>query len=219
MLLFRYQRGYKDNIWRLSLSCLSFIAAALVATSPSGQGNVEDEMYLHSSSTPTSTTSSSPIPPSPATCTAVSSCVGISKTWVSVWKGCCVEKVHSDTILHISLCYVYILLTLLQVSLCCNPLHSLLNQHFKSGLSYQGIYFYRRTQRTIRKGDDRQTVKLVRWEALICTVPVDKQFSAALFILGPGEARRLKGSRALTVGPCLETFDLVCPIICIYGSP
>uniref|UniRef100_A0A3Q3X823 CCR4-Not complex component Not N-terminal domain-containing protein n=1 Tax=Mola mola TaxID=94237 RepID=A0A3Q3X823_MOLML len=44
----------------------------LVATSPSGQGNVEDEMYLHSSSTPTSTTSSSPIPPSPATCTAVS---------------------------------------------------------------------------------------------------------------------------------------------------
>ncbi|XP_059196002.1 CCR4-NOT transcription complex subunit 3a isoform X2 [Centropristis striata] len=45
----------------------------LVATSPSGQGNVEDEMYLHSSSTPTSTTSSSPIPPSPATCTAENS--------------------------------------------------------------------------------------------------------------------------------------------------
>nr|XP_061813903.1 CCR4-NOT transcription complex subunit 3-like isoform X2 [Nerophis lumbriciformis] len=42
----------------------------LVATSPSGQGNLEDEMYLHSSSTPTSTTSSSPIPPSPATCAA-----------------------------------------------------------------------------------------------------------------------------------------------------
>uniref|UniRef100_A0A3B5MRC3 CCR4-NOT transcription complex subunit 3 n=1 Tax=Xiphophorus couchianus TaxID=32473 RepID=A0A3B5MRC3_9TELE len=39
-----------------------------IATSPSG--NVEDDMYLHSSSTPTSTTSSSPIPPSPATCTA-----------------------------------------------------------------------------------------------------------------------------------------------------
>ncbi|XP_070822509.1 CCR4-NOT transcription complex subunit 3a isoform X3 [Chaetodon auriga] len=49
---------------------LEDIPAALVATSPSGQGNVEDEMYLHSSSTPTSTTSSSPIPPSPATCTA-----------------------------------------------------------------------------------------------------------------------------------------------------
>uniref|UniRef100_A0A8C9Z9F3 CCR4-NOT transcription complex subunit 3 n=1 Tax=Sander lucioperca TaxID=283035 RepID=A0A8C9Z9F3_SANLU len=63
---------------------LEDIPAALVATSPSGQGNVEDEMYLHSSSTPTSTTSSSPIPPSPATCTAVSSCVGISKTWVIV---------------------------------------------------------------------------------------------------------------------------------------
>ncbi|XP_029307259.1 CCR4-NOT transcription complex subunit 3a isoform X2 [Cottoperca gobio] len=45
----------------------------LVATSPSGQGNVEDEMYLHSNSTPTSTTSSSPIPPSPATCTAENS--------------------------------------------------------------------------------------------------------------------------------------------------
>ncbi|KAG7474192.1 CCR4-NOT transcription complex subunit 3 isoform X1 [Solea senegalensis] len=45
----------------------------LVATSPSGQGNMEDEMYLHSSSTPTSTTSSSPIPPSPATCTAENS--------------------------------------------------------------------------------------------------------------------------------------------------
>uniref|UniRef100_A0A669C8A8 CCR4-NOT transcription complex subunit 3 n=1 Tax=Oreochromis niloticus TaxID=8128 RepID=A0A669C8A8_ORENI len=50
---------------------LEDIPAALVATSPSGQGNVEDEVYLHSSSTPTSTTSSSPIPPSPATCTAV----------------------------------------------------------------------------------------------------------------------------------------------------
>ncbi|XP_058503569.1 CCR4-NOT transcription complex subunit 3a isoform X2 [Solea solea] len=49
---------------------LEDIPAALVATSPSGQGNMEDEMYLHSSSTPTSTTSSSPIPPSPATCTA-----------------------------------------------------------------------------------------------------------------------------------------------------
>ncbi|CAB1334406.1 unnamed protein product [Coregonus sp. 'balchen'] len=45
-------------------------SAALVATSPTGMGNIEDEMFLHSSSTPTSTTSSSPIPPSPATCTA-----------------------------------------------------------------------------------------------------------------------------------------------------
>ncbi|TNN02692.1 hypothetical protein fugu_010179 [Takifugu bimaculatus] len=52
---------------------LEDIPAALVATSPSGQGNVEDEMFLHSSSTPTSTTSSSPIPPSPATCTAENS--------------------------------------------------------------------------------------------------------------------------------------------------
>uniref|UniRef100_A0A667XVF8 CCR4-NOT transcription complex subunit 3 n=1 Tax=Myripristis murdjan TaxID=586833 RepID=A0A667XVF8_9TELE len=52
---------------------LEDIPAALVATSPSGQGNMEDEMFLQSSSTPTSTTSSSPIPPSPATCTAVSS--------------------------------------------------------------------------------------------------------------------------------------------------
>ncbi|XP_038567215.1 CCR4-NOT transcription complex subunit 3a isoform X3 [Micropterus salmoides] len=52
---------------------LEDIPTALVATSPSGQGNVEDEMYLHSSSTPTSTTSSSPIPPSPATCTAENS--------------------------------------------------------------------------------------------------------------------------------------------------
>ncbi|KAM4579734.1 CCR4-NOT transcription complex subunit 3a isoform 8-T8 [Odontesthes bonariensis] len=53
--------------------CVSPAAAALVATSPSGQGNIEDDMYLHSSSTPTSTTSSSPIPPSPATCTAENS--------------------------------------------------------------------------------------------------------------------------------------------------
>ncbi|KAG7474191.1 CCR4-NOT transcription complex subunit 3 isoform X1 [Solea senegalensis] len=52
---------------------LEDIPTALVATSPSGQGNMEDEMYLHSSSTPTSTTSSSPIPPSPATCTAENS--------------------------------------------------------------------------------------------------------------------------------------------------
>ncbi|KAM4736282.1 CCR4-NOT transcription complex subunit 3a isoform 2-T2 [Anableps anableps] len=50
---------------------LEDIPPALVATSPSG--NVEDDMYLHSSSTPTSTTSSSPIPPSPATCTAENS--------------------------------------------------------------------------------------------------------------------------------------------------
>ncbi|XP_061632539.1 CCR4-NOT transcription complex subunit 3a isoform X1 [Phyllopteryx taeniolatus] len=52
---------------------LEDIPAALVATSPSGQGNMEDEMFLHSSSTPTSTTSSSPIPPSPATCAAENS--------------------------------------------------------------------------------------------------------------------------------------------------
>uniref|UniRef100_A0A8C8FEL7 CCR4-NOT transcription complex subunit 3 n=1 Tax=Oncorhynchus tshawytscha TaxID=74940 RepID=A0A8C8FEL7_ONCTS len=51
---------------------LEDIPAALVATSPTGMGNIEDEMFLHSSSTPTSTTSSSPIPPSPAICTAVS---------------------------------------------------------------------------------------------------------------------------------------------------
>ncbi|XP_047216329.1 CCR4-NOT transcription complex subunit 3a isoform X2 [Girardinichthys multiradiatus] len=50
---------------------LDDIPPALVATSPSG--NVEDDLYLHSSSTPTSTTSSSPIPPSPATCTAENS--------------------------------------------------------------------------------------------------------------------------------------------------
>ncbi|XP_036796390.1 CCR4-NOT transcription complex subunit 3 isoform X4 [Oncorhynchus mykiss] len=48
-------------------------SAALVATSPTGMGNIEDEMFLHSSSTPTSTTSSSPIPPSSATCTAENS--------------------------------------------------------------------------------------------------------------------------------------------------
>ncbi|XP_019896765.2 CCR4-NOT transcription complex subunit 3a isoform X2 [Esox lucius] len=48
-------------------------SAVLVATSPTGQGNIEDEMFLHSSSTPTSTTSSSPIPPSPATGTAENS--------------------------------------------------------------------------------------------------------------------------------------------------
>ncbi|KAM9404790.1 CCR4-NOT transcription complex subunit 3a isoform 7-T8 [Salvelinus alpinus] len=52
---------------------LEDIPAALVATSPTGIGNIEDEMFLHSSSTPTSTTSSSPIPPSPATCTAENS--------------------------------------------------------------------------------------------------------------------------------------------------
>uniref|UniRef100_A0A7N6BCJ6 CCR4-NOT transcription complex subunit 3 n=1 Tax=Anabas testudineus TaxID=64144 RepID=A0A7N6BCJ6_ANATE len=60
---------------------LEDIPAALVATSPSGQGNMDDEMYLHSSSTPPSTTSSSPIPPSPATCTAVSPCLGMIKSF------------------------------------------------------------------------------------------------------------------------------------------
>uniref|UniRef100_A0A8D3CSB1 CCR4-NOT transcription complex subunit 3 n=1 Tax=Scophthalmus maximus TaxID=52904 RepID=A0A8D3CSB1_SCOMX len=60
---------------------LEDIPAALVATSPSGQGTLDDEMYLHSSSTPTSTTSSSPIPPSPATCTAVSSFPYIMKNF------------------------------------------------------------------------------------------------------------------------------------------
>uniref|UniRef100_A0A674CY58 CCR4-NOT transcription complex subunit 3 n=1 Tax=Salmo trutta TaxID=8032 RepID=A0A674CY58_SALTR len=59
---------------------LEDIPAALVATSPTGMGNIEDEMFLHSSSTPTSTTSSSPIPPSPATCTAVST----SSLWLAV---------------------------------------------------------------------------------------------------------------------------------------
>uniref|UniRef100_A0AAX7V873 CCR4-NOT transcription complex, subunit 3a n=1 Tax=Astatotilapia calliptera TaxID=8154 RepID=A0AAX7V873_ASTCA len=78
---------------------LEDIPAALVATSPSGQGNVEDEVYLHSSSTPTSTTSSSPIPPSPATCTAVSLCLfSIIKVLVLVLKGCWIVKEHSDTI-------------------------------------------------------------------------------------------------------------------------
>uniref|UniRef100_A0A3B4ZCB2 CCR4-NOT transcription complex subunit 3 n=1 Tax=Stegastes partitus TaxID=144197 RepID=A0A3B4ZCB2_9TELE len=71
---------------------LEDIPANLVATSPSGQGNVEDEMYLHSSSTPTSTTSSSPIPPSPATCTAVSSRLCTVKTSVGVLRGCWLEK-------------------------------------------------------------------------------------------------------------------------------
>lgn len=69
----------------------------------------------------------------------------------------------------------------------------MLNLHFKSGLSYQSISSYRRIQRTIRKGDGRQTVKLVRWEVRICAVSVDEQFSAALFILGPGEPWWLKG--------------------------
>uniref|UniRef100_A0A672HSV1 CCR4-Not complex component Not N-terminal domain-containing protein n=1 Tax=Salarias fasciatus TaxID=181472 RepID=A0A672HSV1_SALFA len=64
---------------------LEDIPAALVATSPSGQGNVEDEMYLHSSSTPTSTTSSSPIPPSPATCTAVSPSLYISQNLQNIF--------------------------------------------------------------------------------------------------------------------------------------
>lgn len=74
------KRNANDQFWRCSsffrwnlaspYGFISLSAPALVATSPSG--NVEDDMYLHSSSTPTSTTSSSPIPPSPATCTAVS---------------------------------------------------------------------------------------------------------------------------------------------------
>uniref|UniRef100_A0A8C6U1Q3 CCR4-NOT transcription complex subunit 3 n=1 Tax=Neogobius melanostomus TaxID=47308 RepID=A0A8C6U1Q3_9GOBI len=51
---------------------LEDIPAALMATSPTGQSHLEDELFQHSSSTPTSTTSSSPIPPSPATCTTVS---------------------------------------------------------------------------------------------------------------------------------------------------
>ncbi|KAL2084896.1 hypothetical protein ACEWY4_020414 [Coilia grayii] len=48
-------------------------AAALMATSPQGHSNMEDDMFLPSSSTPTSTTSSSPIPPSPATGTTENS--------------------------------------------------------------------------------------------------------------------------------------------------
>ncbi|XP_031432915.1 CCR4-NOT transcription complex subunit 3a isoform X2 [Clupea harengus] len=52
---------------------LDDIPAALMATSPQGQSNLEDEMFLQSSSTPTSTTSSSPIPPSPATGTTENS--------------------------------------------------------------------------------------------------------------------------------------------------
>uniref|UniRef100_A0A8C3APR4 CCR4-NOT transcription complex subunit 3 n=1 Tax=Cyclopterus lumpus TaxID=8103 RepID=A0A8C3APR4_CYCLU len=104
---------------------LEDIPAALVATSPSGQGNLEDEMYLHSNSTPTSTTSSSPIPPYPATCSAVRSCVCIITTWVSVFKGCWVGKVHSDTILHISLMF-------------CQINISKVDCHIKTGADFQG---------------------------------------------------------------------------------
>uniref|UniRef100_A0A8C9XSC2 CCR4-NOT transcription complex subunit 3 n=1 Tax=Sander lucioperca TaxID=283035 RepID=A0A8C9XSC2_SANLU len=50
---------------------LEEIPQALIATSPPGNSNLEDEIFQNSSSTPTSTTSSSPIPPSPATCTTV----------------------------------------------------------------------------------------------------------------------------------------------------
>uniref|UniRef100_A0A3B3BVF6 CCR4-NOT transcription complex subunit 3 n=1 Tax=Oryzias melastigma TaxID=30732 RepID=A0A3B3BVF6_ORYME len=71
---------------------LEDIPAALVATSPSGQGN-EDEVYLPSSSTPTSTTSSSPIPPSPATCTTVSS--SIFKTLFKVFNVCWGEHISN----------------------------------------------------------------------------------------------------------------------------
>uniref|UniRef100_A0A3Q3A6M2 CCR4-NOT transcription complex subunit 3 n=1 Tax=Kryptolebias marmoratus TaxID=37003 RepID=A0A3Q3A6M2_KRYMA len=60
-----------DDLDLEDIPMLSSPQTPLVATSPSGQGNMEDDVYLHSSSTPTSTTSSSPIPPSPATCTAV----------------------------------------------------------------------------------------------------------------------------------------------------
>ncbi|XP_031643170.1 CCR4-NOT transcription complex subunit 3 isoform X5 [Oncorhynchus kisutch] len=62
-----------DESWDDHDDAHAISSAALVATSPTGMGNIEDEMFLHSSSTPTSTTSSSPIPPSPATCTAENS--------------------------------------------------------------------------------------------------------------------------------------------------
>ncbi|XP_061764406.1 CCR4-NOT transcription complex subunit 3-like isoform X2 [Nerophis ophidion] len=52
---------------------LEDIPPSLVATSPPGNSQLEDELFQHSSSTPTSTTSSSPIPPSPATCTTENS--------------------------------------------------------------------------------------------------------------------------------------------------
>nr|XP_057903576.1 CCR4-NOT transcription complex subunit 3-like isoform X2 [Doryrhamphus excisus] len=52
---------------------LEDIPPSLVATSPPGHSQLEDEIFQNSSSTPTSTTSSSPIPPSPATCTTENS--------------------------------------------------------------------------------------------------------------------------------------------------
>uniref|UniRef100_A0AAQ4S6N2 CCR4-NOT transcription complex subunit 3 n=1 Tax=Gasterosteus aculeatus aculeatus TaxID=481459 RepID=A0AAQ4S6N2_GASAC len=92
---------------------LEDIPAALVATSPSGQGNLEDELFLNSSSTPTSTTSSSPIPPSPATCTAVRSSIWLIATWGgAVFMGGCVR-------------------------FCTYLSPFLLNQHFQSGASYR----------------------------------------------------------------------------------
>ncbi|XP_030596914.1 CCR4-NOT transcription complex subunit 3-like [Archocentrus centrarchus] len=52
---------------------LEDIPQSLVATSPPGHSQLEEEIFQQSSSTPTSTTSSSPIPPSPATCTTENS--------------------------------------------------------------------------------------------------------------------------------------------------
>lgn len=154
-------------------------------------------MYLHSSSTPTSTTSSSPIPPSPATCTAVSSALNSAKTCRGVLSWKLARKKQSSS-WHLSaraaVCWVALSWNVSDKCCCVlTPLTGFLNQLLRSGLSYQGISSYRRTQTTIRKGDGRQTVKLVRWEALICAVQVDEEFSAALFILGPGESRWLMG--------------------------
>lgn len=80
------------------------------------------------------------------------------------------KKVLPDMILHISPTLVWIQFTLLQGILFYNPLAGMLNQLFKGGMLYEGISSYRRTQRTIRKGDGRQTVKLVRWETHLCRV-------------------------------------------------
>uniref|UniRef100_A0A8D0CSY1 CCR4-NOT transcription complex subunit 3 n=1 Tax=Sander lucioperca TaxID=283035 RepID=A0A8D0CSY1_SANLU len=71
-----YETKLKENSKPLTFlySYIKLMSSqALIATSPPGNSNLEDEIFQNSSSTPTSTTSSSPIPPSPATCTTENS--------------------------------------------------------------------------------------------------------------------------------------------------
>ena len=162
--------SWNGNIWRLSLFYLFLLWNCSISSNfsvRSGLGgwdvsSFQQHSHFHQ------LFFTHPSIPSHMHCCKYLSFFNHSKVWVRMLTGSWVDKVHCFSFAHIFFCEVCINLTFLQAPLCYNLLAG-----FKSAMSYHGVSSCRRTQRTIRKGDGRQTVKSVRWEVLICCVSVD----------------------------------------------